>query len=125
MLEKPPPPHIQSVSVSTEWDAVNENVTEHKLDDDYCPSDASCGPETQANNFHFKTNDSSEGNFRRNLKCKQVGPNEFLYAEKFKISFDGVKYSCGLCSSSLSKKNTMVTHIRRIHMHDKSNCLPV
>ena len=123
MLENLSPSQLVSVRVSTEWDAVGGEFTEHKSDDDYWPSDISCDPETESNTCRRKDGEPS-GSIRkkkRYLKCKQVGLNEFLYAEKFKISFDGVKYSCGLCSSSLSKKNTMVTHIRKIHMLNKSN----
>ena len=122
MLENLSPSQIVSVQMSTEWDAVNGEFSKHESDENNCPSDASCGPETQNSNFHGR-NSKLSGSVRkkkRYLKCEQVGPNEFLYAAKYKISFDGVKYSCGLCSSSLLKKDTMVTHIRRIHMRDKS-----
>ena len=126
ILEKLSPWQSATVPMSTEWDAADDSeYTEHKSDDDDWPSDASCGPETQADNSHGKDSKPSRSirKKKRYLKCKQVSPNEFLYADKYKISFDGVKYSCGLCSSSLFKRNTMTTHIRRIHMRDKSNYL--
>ena len=133
MLEKPS--QLLSVPVSKKRDAVNENVTEHKSDDDYCPSDVSSGPEAQNNNFcgsnskPTRRNPNNKRKMKRSsgkkiggiLRCVPVGPNEFLYAEKYKITFNGAKYSCGLCPYISPKKDHVLTHIRRRHMRDKSN----
>ena len=99
--------------MSTEWDAVDDNVTEHESDDANRPCDGMMK--------NGKKKEPSGRKIGKKLRCIPAGPNEFLYATKYTISFDGVKYCCGECSYFSDKKDTVLTHIRRRHIRDKGN----
>ena len=56
------------------------------------------------------------GKPRRLYEFQEISPNEFMYAEQYKISFDGLRYYCQECFLHYSKIESMLQHIRNVHI---------
>ena len=55
---------------------------------------------------------------KQQFSAVQVTENEYLYGGKYRIFFQGGKYTCGLCSHQRFDLHDLYGHIRLRHCHD-------
>ena len=54
------------------------------------------------------------------FRCVPVGPDKFIYANKYPICFKDEKYVCGQCGYKNPSKYEVLAHIRKSHFPEGS-----